>query len=88
MTADFPFVVGLCSVIECGDLIYCYELGDAFTTVTMSVAIAVGSDVEFFASNQGFTGGTFQGDPTCTPTTCQPVPTESKSWGALKNLYR
>jgi hypothetical protein len=35
-----------------------------------------------------FGSGTFQGDPICTPTTCQPVPTERKSWGALKNLYR
>lgn len=35
-----------------------------------------------------FMGGIFQGDPACTPTTCQPVATERKSWGAVKNLYR
>ncbi len=34
-----------------------------------------------------FWGGVFLGGE-CTPNVCEPVPTEDKSWGQLKNLYR
>lgn len=35
-----------------------------------------------------FMGGVFQGDPACVPNPCGATPTESKSWGAVKNLFR
>jgi hypothetical protein len=36
-----------------------------------------------------FSGGIFKGSGVlCEPTPCDPTPTEHKSWGALKNLYR
>jgi hypothetical protein len=67
-------VTGICDIPgECGEVPGACCVGTDCFMLTETDCIAQGGRV---------VGGS------CTPQTCVPIPTESKSWGAIKNLYK
>ena len=67
------YILNVCGMCCPPDLGACCDAAGVCTVVTPEVC--------------AFSGGTFQGDPTCEPTTCTPVATESTSWGAIKARF-
>lgn len=89
-TAEFGYMMAIMYGTNCAGLQYTYVIGNANTPSTLSWAIANGAPVGTFMAPSGFVGvpNSQYRFNICGIVNGGPNPTETTSWGSLKNQYK
>jgi len=88
--ANFAYMMALMYGPSCANLQYIYVIGVAGVPSTLSYAISAGADVATFFAPSVFTGlptGEYAFE-ICGILDGGPVPTQTTTWGSLKNQYK